>query len=155
MLSDVAFNTLENDRNVNFLEQSPANDTISCSSNLLTRISLEATSPSALEDHGAALGPLVRLLLNVNVDLRSFLNIFSHLVLVERQVGAGGGRGGSRGDRGGAGLGGGGVGQGEDVVVVVEPLVARAGGEVHQDHRCCAFLHIRVLGSAEEPGPIA
>ena len=129
------------------------NDTISCSSNLLTRISLEATSPSALEDHGAALGPLVRLLFNV--DLRSFLNIFSHLVLVERQVGAGGGRGGSWGDRGGAGLGGGGVGQGEDVVVVVEPLVARAGGEVHQDHRCCAFLHIRVLGSAEEPGPIA
>ena len=129
------------------------NDTISCSSNLLTRISLEATSPSALEDHGAALGPLVRLLFNV--DLRSFLNIFSHLVLVERQVGAGGGRGRSRGDRGGAGLGGGGVGQGEDVVVVVEPLVARAGGEVHQDHRCCAFLHICVLGSAEEPGPIA
>ena len=39
-------------------------------------------------------------------------------------------------------------------MVVVEPLVPWARREVHQDHGCCALLHICVLRTAEESGTI-
>ena len=106
---------------------------------LLARVPLEATPPGALEDDGGALRPLERL-----------------LVLVEGQVGAGGGRRGPRRDRRGADLGGGGRRQGEHVVVVVQPLVPRARGQVHQDHGRRALLHVCVLVHvAEEAGAVA
>ena len=106
---------------------------------LLARVPLEAAPPGALEDDGGALRPLERL-----------------LVLVEGQVGAGGGWGGSRRDRRRADLGGGGRRQGEHVVVVVQPLVPRARGQVHQDHGRRALLHVCVLVHvAEEAGAVA
>ena len=106
---------------------------------LLARVPLVAPSPGALEDDGGALRPLERL-----------------LVLVEGQVGAGGGRRGPRRDRRRADLGGGGRRQGEHVVVVVQPLVPRARRQVHQDHGRCALLHVCVLVHvAEEAGAVA
>ena len=106
---------------------------------LLTGVPLVAPSPGALEDDGGALRPLERL-----------------LVLVEGQVGAGGGRRGPRRDRRRADLGGGGCRQGEHVVVVVQPLVPRARRQVHQDHGRRALLHVCVLVHvAEEAGAVA